>query len=504
MSVFENNRRIARNTLLLYGRKAVTMLIALYSSRVLLQYLEIDDFGLYGLVGSIILVFTSLKSTFAASVQRFLNVNKEENIARKNEIFCMGMIIHVLIAVVFVLLAEIGGTILLPNLNLNSERLIVAGSILHFTMFSAALSIIAVPFDALAMANEKFDALAVISIIDSFLRLCVIFILPFSPIQRVVFYAMLLLCVAIVHIFMIGGYCYKNFKTIVRFHFVKDNVLFKRMTAFAGWNFFGNLGYYLTSEGVNFILNIFGGISANASRTISYQVKNALQTLVNDITVAFQPQSMMAFSTDKQRFYNLQFLATKARFAICIVLGFPLFLFIPEVLLVWLGKQPEGAATFIRCIILFVVIRCWHDAIDMTFKSAACMRNYQICEMSIMLFNLPVSWLALHLKLPLYSVFIVMSIIEFVNLMAIMMLAYKELDFMIRDYIYNVIFPSMIVVLIMSAIYLIYSSCNMRPCEYIALIICFLGAFCIAAGVVFIILFSRSEQEKLVAIMKRA
>ena len=91
--------------------------------------------------------------------------------------------------------------------------------------------------------------------------------------------------------------------------------------------FFGNLGYYLTSEGVNFILNIFGGIVANASRTISYQVKNALQTLVNDITVAFQPQSMMAFSTDKQRFYNLQFLATKARFAICIVLGFP-FIFI--------------------------------------------------------------------------------------------------------------------------------------------------------------------------------
>lgn len=145
------------------------------------------------------------------------------------------------------------------------------------------------------MANEKFDALAVISIIDSVLRLCVIFILSFSPIQRVVFYAILLLCVTIVHILMIGGYCYKTFKTTVKFHFVKDKVLFKRMTAFAGWNFFGNLGYYLTSEGVNFILNIFGGIVANASRAISYQVKNALQTLVNDITVAFQPQSMMVF-----------------------------------------------------------------------------------------------------------------------------------------------------------------------------------------------------------------
>lgn len=205
MNVSENNRRIARNTLLLYGRKAVTMLIALYSSRVLLQYLGIDDFGLYGLIGSIIAVFTSLKSTFAASVQRFLNVNKEESIARKNEIFCMGMIIHVLIAVIFILLAEIGGAILLPNLNLNTEKLIVAGCILRFTILSAAVSIITVPFDALAMANEKFDALAVISIIDSVLRLCVIFILSFSPIQRVVFYAILLLCVTIVHILMIGG-----------------------------------------------------------------------------------------------------------------------------------------------------------------------------------------------------------------------------------------------------------------------------------------------------------
>lgn len=205
MNVSENNRRIARNTLLLYGRKAVTMLIALYSSRVLLQYLGIDDFGLYGLIGSIIAVFTSLKSTFAASVQRFLNVNKEESITRKNEIFCMGMIIHVLIAVVFILLAEIGGAILLPNLNLNTEKLIVAGCILRFTILSAAVSIITVPFDALAMANEKFDALAVISIIDSVLRLCVIFILSFSPIQRVVFYAILLLCVTIVHILMIGG-----------------------------------------------------------------------------------------------------------------------------------------------------------------------------------------------------------------------------------------------------------------------------------------------------------
>lgn len=288
----------------------------------------------------------------------------------------------------------------------------------------------------------------------------------------------------------------------MKFHFVRDRVLFKRMTSFAGWNFFGNLGYYLTSEGVNFILNIFGGIVANASRTISYQVKNALQTLVNDITVAFQPQSMMAFSTDKQRFYNLQFLATKARFAICIVLGFPLFLFIPEILQVWLGKQPEGAATFIRCILLFVVIRCWHDAIDTTFKSAARMRNYQICEMSIMLFNLPVSWLMLHLKLPLYSVFITMSVIEFVNLIAIMVLAYKELGFMIGDYIKKVIVPSIFIIFIMGIIYLIYLIFDTCPCGGFELVVFFIGIFSVNIGLIFMILFDRYERRCVMSIVK--
>lgn len=254
---------------------------------------------------------------------------------------------------------------------------------------------------------------------------------------------------------------------------------------------------------MNFILNIFGGIVANASRTISYQVKNALQTLVNDITVAFQPQSMMAFSTDKQRFYNLQFLATKARFAICIVLGFPLFLFIPEILQVWLGKQPEGAATFIRCILLFVVIRCWHDAIDTTFKSAARMRNYQICEMSIMLFNLPVSWLMLHLKLPLYSVFITMSVIEFVNLIAIMVLAYKELGFMIGDYIKKVIVPSVFIICIMGIIFLSYSFFDIRLYGWTEMLLFLIVTFIVAIGLIFMILFSQIEREKLITIMKR-
>jgi len=169
---------------------------------------------------------------------------------------------------------------------------------------------------------------------------------------------------------------------------------------------------------------------------------------------------------------------------------------------VWLGKQPEGAATFIRCILLFVAIRCWHDAIDTTFKSAACMRNYQICEMFIMLFNLPVSWLMLHLKLPLYSVFIVMSVIEFVNLIAIMMLAYKELDFIIGDYIKEVIIPSVFIICIMGIIYLSCSFFDIRPFGWIEMFFFLIGAFSIAIGLIFMVLFSRIEREKLVSMMK--
>ncbi len=496
-----NNKRIARNTFFLYGRKILTMLIAIYSSRVLLQYLGIDDFGLYGLVGSIVVIFTSLKSTFASSVQRFLNVNKKDQECQ-NRIFCVGMEIHIMIALLFMFLSGMVGFIFLPNLNIHIDKLIVAQNVLLFTILSASVAIITVPYDALIISNERFNALAIISIVDALLRLGAIFLLEISPISRVVFYAILLFGIAIINIILTRFYCNKTFGEISKFRYVKDRILFEKMTGFAGWNFFGNIAYYLTSEGVNLILNVFGGIAVNASRTIAYQVKNALQALVSDITVAFQPQSMMVFKDDKCRFYQLQFLATKIRFTVCVTIGFPIFLFVPELLQIWLGTEPENAAVFIRCVLLFVIIRCWHDAIDITFKSAARMKEYQLCEMFIMLFNLPISLSALILGLPLYAVFIIMSVIELINLVSIMFLAKKKVGFEMTSYISKVILPSVLVICILSILYICYSYSRIFLWNWLERgILC---VFCIfvSLGLIWSILFDSLERGKIIFMLR--
>lgn len=477
------------------------MLIAIYSSRVLLRYLGIEDFGLYGLIGSIIVIFTSLKSTFAASVQRFLNVNKTDS-KMQSRIFSMGMKIHLLMAVLFVILAEIAGMIFLPHLNIDIENLPVAYSILHFTILSASITIISVPYDALIISNEKFDAFAIVSIIDAILRLGAIFLLAFSPISRVVFYSILLLCIAAIYLMLVAFYCDRAFSQVSKFTFFKDSDLFKEMTSFAGWNFWGNLGYYFTSEGVNFILNIFGGIVANASRTIAYQVKNALQAFVSDVTVAFQPQSMMAFMNDKCRFYNLQFLAAKIRFAVCVIIGFPVFVFAPEILQIWLGGQPEGAATFIRCIFLFIIVRCWHDAVDITFKSAARMKKYQLCEMFVMLFNLPVSWGLLFVGLPLYTVFVAMVIVELINLIVIMNLAKREVGFEMTDYIKRVIVPSILIICMLALVYISYSTFCMPLDDWFMVVLVCVACSFLALGLVLAILFNSTERESLFSIVK--
>ena len=477
------------------------MLIAIYSSRVLLRYLGIDDFGLYGLVGSIIAIFASLKSTFAASVQRFLNMNRTDS-KIQNRIFSMGMKIHFIIAILFIVLAEIAGIIFLPHLNIDIDKLPLAYSILHFTILSASIVVISVPYDALIISNEKFDAFAIVSIIDAILRLGAIFLLVFSPISRVVFYSILLLCISVIYLLLVAFYCKRTFREVSNFHLFKDIELLREMTCFAGWNFWGNLGYYLTSEGVNFILNIFGGIVANASRTIAYQVKNALQAFLSDVTVAFQPQSMMAYVNDRCRFYDLQFLAAKIRFSVCVIIGFPIFMFIPELLQIWLGEQPEGAATFIRCILFFIVVRCWHDAVDITFKSAARMKNYQLCEIFVMLFNLPISCGVLFLGSPLYTVFIVMVMIELINLIVIMNLARREVDFRMTDYIRRVIVPSILIICILALVYICYSSfcLSFGDCLIVVglAVVCSLGAL----GLIFVILLNPSERKSILSIMK--
>lgn len=502
-SVRLNNKRIARNTAFLYIRKIFTLVIALYTSRVVLQTLGIDDFGLYGLVGSIVVIFNSLRSLFASSIQRFLNIEKSGSLKRQNEIFSMGISIQVGIAIIFFIVVEIAGLIMIPNLNFAPEKISVARWVLQFSIVSAIVSILTVPYDALMMAKERFDAIAGFSLIDSVLRLGIVYLLLISDINRVILYSILVLGVGFLMRMINAIYCKKHYPEISRYKFVKDKHLFKEMTKFAGWNFFGNLGYSLTNQGLNFVLNLFGGVVANAARTIAYQVNDNMRSFVVDLTLAFIPQSMMIYKYNKQRFYNLQFFSSKSCSAVFLIFVFPIYLLTNEVLKFWLGESPEFAVSFIHGIIFYSLVRNWHGPIDIAFKSANKMRDYQLCEIIIMLLNLPIAWLVLHFGAPLYSLFIVMTIVEIVNLGAILIIAKRQIDFPVWNYIKRVVFPTLYAVAIFIGGYFMAIYFNVAIHNFIQLIISCVILTIIALCVDVIVIFDAKERQKIFELVRK-
>lgn len=497
------NKGIARNTLFLYIRKILTLVIGLYTSRVLLQTLGVDDFGLYGLIGSIVVLFNSLRSLFASSIQRFLNIQKSGTIEIQNKIFSMGISIHIGIAILFFLIVEIAGFIMIPNLNLMPEKTSVAYWVLQFSILSAVVSILTVPYDALMMAKERFDAMAGFALLDSFLRLGVIFLLVLSPINRVITYSILLLVVGLTIRMLSALYCKRQFRNIAKYKLNKDRALFREMTYFAGWNFLGNLGYSLTNEGLNFVLNLFGGVVANAARTITNQVNNQMRSFVVDIALAFMPQSMMSYNENKSRFYNLQFFSSKASSAVFLIFVFPIYLMTGPILTVWLGECPLYTVSFIHGIIFYSIVRNWHGPVDIAFKSANRMKVYQIVEISIMLLNIPISWLLLHFGAPLYTVFIVMAVVETINLIVILLIAKIQIEFPVANFVGRVVFPTIISIVIFAIGYLGYNYFQLNPDNIVKLLSYCIVCALIAALITSMVIFDSNERKRVFELLKK-
>lgn len=404
-----------------------------------MEQLGVDDFGMYGLIGSILAMFSSLRGLFASSIQRFISVEKgtgnQENV---NRIFSMGIVIHAGLSIVFIIVVEIIGLICIPKLNIPLESMSAAYWILQFSIFAAAVTIMTVPYDALIIANEKFNAFAFFSIIEILLKLVIILLLVYSPFPKVIVYSFLMLVVA----FMVRGlnaiYCNKVFREETRFHWVKDMVYMKRMTVFAGWQFFGNLGFSLTNTGMNFVINLFGGVAVNTARAIAYQTMSAVGKFTGSVSVSFQPQSMMLYSQGAMsEYFKLMLMNTKISYAITSILGFVVVMMASPLLRLWLGNVPEYTTEMVQAIFVYAIVRSLHSPIDILFKAAGRLKYYQMCELIFLSANLPLSWVLLHWGYPYYSVFILMAAVEFINLFAILLLANRLLKFDSMRYVFK-------------------------------------------------------------------
>lgn len=495
-----DSKRIARNTAFMYFRMIFLTLITLYSSRVLLAELGVEDYGLYNLIGGILAMFTSLKTVFTSSVQRFLNVAKGGgDYAKLNKIFSMGVTIHFLLAALFVFIVESVGVGFMNNLNIPSGSLTTAHIVFQFTVLSAVVTILSVPYDALIIANERMNVYAYISIIDGIFRLGIIFLLSFLPFSKLISYSVLLLVVSLIIRSMSMVYCKKCFEE-AKYNYSWDKGLFMEMSQFAGWNFAGNTAYSLTNEGINFILNLFGGVVVNAARAIAYQVRAALQVFTENVLVAIRPQAMMAYGNgDMKRFYMLMYLSSRILFSFFVILSAVVFVYCEPILQIWLGNVPLHTVNMVRALMLYSMVRSLHNPIDMLFKSAACLKRYQITELFIMLLNLPAAYIVLQFGLPFFSVFVSMASLECLNLIAILLVAKKELNFSILQYVKEVILPISIFSLVSFLIILGFTNINYP--NIATVIVGAIGLFGVLTLIACLVVLRKSERKQILKIV---
>ncbi len=487
-------KRIAQNTMLLYFRSLIVMVLSIFSSRVLLKTLGVDDFGLYGVVGGIIAMFSSLKGVLAAAVQRFLNFERGKgNEQRVQDIFNMSVVIHIGIAILFALVAECFGYWYICNhLVISYNSIDTALFVFHCSVVATMVTICTIPYDAVIIANERMNFYAIQSITDVTLRLAIIFLLPLLPFEYIRSYGVLILCVSLLIRFISIVYT-KRFPECKKKKYW-DRKTFNELTSFAGWNFFGCIAYSLIEEGTNLILNLFGGVVANAARGLAYQIRTAIMTLSNNILVASQPFiTQKAANTEKKQFWNYIFIQSRTMFYVMMLTGLPIYIFADDILRIWLGIVPEYTVEFVKAIVIYTIVMSFSKPLDLSFKAYNKMAVYQVVDASCLLLTIPIVYIVLRFGGYLYYAFLIFSLIRVIDYVAVLFVAKKLNDLNIALYIKRVINPSVIGLVIFFFVDFLFKQV---PKGEGLLLLLFYMIISILLSFVLIFFFSLSKSEK--------
>jgi len=404
------NKRIAQNTVMLYFRMFFSMIVTLYTSRVLLDALGVEDFGIYNVVGGVVIMLGFLNNAMAASTQRFLTfaLGKQE-LDKIRKVFNMSITIHIIIAFCIVLLAETVGLWFLNNkLSIPFDRLFAANWVYQFSILSFIASVLSVPYNAAIIANEKMKIFAVVGIIEVVLKLLIVLIVMALPYDELIAYGLLLSFVSVV----VGGfyftYCRKTFEESKGYYFNWDKNLFKEMGNFASWNLLGvtaGIGY---NQGVNILLNIFFGPTVNAARGIAFQVQGAVSRFVTNFQIAVNPSITKLYAQGEMTSsFNLVFSSSKLSFYLLLFLSLPILLQTDVILGLWLKQVPDYTVVFTQLVLIDILIGSLSGPLQILAQATGEIRKYQIYVSGILLLNLPTSYIFLKLGyLPESTMFI--------------------------------------------------------------------------------------------------
>lgn len=441
--------RIAANTIVMYIRMLFLIVIAFFTSRLLLSTLGIEDFGIQSVVGSISTTFISLKALFSESVQRYLNYEKGRNsLDGQRSVFSLGVIIHFILAIVFVIVVELIGCWLIANkLEIPAEKIGTAFFVFHMTVIAVFISVFSIPYDAVIIANEKMGVYAFVTIGDALLKLGAVLLISWIGFNKLRIYSALLILVPLFTLSFQLIYCrrFPECKISKRY----DKSLFKKLLSLSGWNFLGNITFSLVHEGVNMLLNMFGGLVYNAARTVSYQVKSVASQISSNTIISARPKIMQRAAADDKQivFNNINAISRVSFFTIflpiCVLLTYT-----EQLLDIWLVDVPDSAAIFTRLLLIGVAVRSLHNPLNVMYMAYAKIKRMMLIEAFIMISFLVIIYASLKAGAPIWIPFAEMILMESVIIIGLLINAKHELAFKIVNYIKQVLLPFLVISMI--------------------------------------------------------
>ncbi len=389
------------------------MCISLYTSRVVLQTLGVEDYGIYNVVGGVVIMFSFLNDGMTVSTLRFLTYELGKGNEQKlNNIFVTSLHIHLIISAVIVLLSEtIGLWFMTTELVIPPERTTAAMWCYQLSIFTAVVSIMSYPYNAAIVAHEKMSAFAYISILDAMLKLLLVYLLLIFSMDRLILYAILFAAEKLLIRMVYNVYCTRNFNEC-RYRWVHNKQLFHQMFSFAGWSMWGNLSYVFSTQGMDMLLNVFFGPIANAARAIAMQVMGAASQFATNFQMAINPQITKAYASGlTEETHLLIFRSTRITFCLLLIICLPIMVESPLLLKLWLGETPEYAAGFVILLLIITLLEQTTNPLATAVMATGTIKKYELINGSLMIMVVPTAYLVLRLGGAPWTVFAVYLVI---------------------------------------------------------------------------------------------
>ena len=500
-----NNIRIAKNTMYMYLRMFVILIVSLYTTRIVFNVLGVEDYGIYNVVGGVIVFFTFINQSLAGATQRYITAELAEgNLESQRDIFSAAIKSHILIGLIILLLGEtIGLWFLNSVMNIPEERMFAANVVFQLSVFSTFLTVLQAPFNATIMAHEKMAVYAYFSIFDVVFKLAVAFLIQAISGDKLIIYAILIFIVGVINIILYRIYCYRTFQ-MCRFHNVKDKALFKGLFSYMGWALFGTATNVGTNQGVSMLVNYYNGVIINAAMGVSNQIVSVVNQFVSNFQVAFRPQIVKYYVTkETNELAKLTIRASRMTAYLILILLIPISFEIKDFLSLWLGDYPKYAVEFCILTLVCIYFESICNPIIMLITSDKSIKRYQLVVSLIYSTNIIFCWIALSLGYVPYMVIAIRLAIDFSLIAArLLLMRNRWYNFPIMKWLQSVIIKPIVVMTIPVALSLLMGKVVIDA-VWVRLIVYSGFSFSITAGTIYLLLLERYEKDLIGSYLKR-